>query len=59
MQRLATYSATLFWQLAADGVSVIQIPQLLKKMSHVDHVSRLSKSGLIEGWLNLVPLINK
>lgn len=59
MQRLATYSATLFWQLAADGVSVIQILQLLKKMPHVDHVGRLSKSGLIEGWLNLVPLINK
>jgi hypothetical protein len=38
---------------------VIQILQLLKKMPHVDHVGRLSKSGLIEGWLNLVPLINK
>ena len=59
MQRPATYSATLFWQLAADGVSVIQILQLLKKIPRVEYGSGLSKSGLIEGWLNLVPLINK
>jgi len=41
------------------GVSVIQILQLLKKMPHVEYGSGLSKSGLIEGWLNLVSLINK
>jgi len=38
---------------------VIQISQPLKKMSPVEYGSGLSKSGLIEGWLNIVPLINK
>jgi hypothetical protein len=41
------------------GVSVIQILQLLKKIPRVEYGSGLSKSGLIEGWLNLVPLMNK